>query len=61
MGASMIASSPAARSETQAVERILGRGSHVADMDTAVIKVELQCLEVRLRGGRVMLPLRRGR
>ena len=32
---------PAARSETQA-ERILRRGGYVADMDTAVIKVELQ-------------------
>ena len=42
-------------------ERILGGGGEVADMDAAVIKVELERLRGRLRGGRVMLPLRRGR
>ena len=43
------------------VERILGGGGDVADMNTAVIKVEVECPEVCLRGGRAMLPLRRGR
>ena len=43
------------------VERILSCGGEVADMNTAVIKVEVECLGVCLRGGRGMLPLRRGR
>ena len=43
------------------VERILSRGGHVADMNTAVIKVEVEPRMGRLRGGRAMLPLRRGR
>ena len=43
------------------VERILCRGGEVADMDPAVIKVELERPKGRPRGERVMLPLRRGR
>ena len=32
-------------------ERILSRGGHVADMNTAVIKVELECLGVAFAEG----------
>ena len=42
-------------------EGILGGGGNVADMNAAVIKVEVECRLVCLRGGRVMLRLRRGR
>ena len=42
-------------------EGILGGGGNVADMNTAVIKVEVERRLVCLRGGRVMLLLRRGR
>ena len=42
-------------------EGILRGGGEVADMNAAVIKVEVECRLVCLRGGRVMLPLRRGR
>ena len=41
-------------------EGILGGGGHVADMDAAVIKVEVERCLVCLRGGRVMLLLRPG-
>jgi hypothetical protein len=40
------------------VERILDRGGSVADMDTAVIKVEVERLRFCLLGGRAMLQLR---
>ena len=42
-------------------ERILGGFGEVADMHAAVIEVEVERARVRLRGGRVMLLLRRGR
>ncbi len=42
-------------------EGILGGGGEVADMNAAVIEVEVECRRVCLRGGRAMLPLRRGR
>ena len=42
-------------------EGILGGGGKVADMNTAVIKVEVERRLACLRGGRVMLLLRRGR
>ena len=41
-------------------ERILSGGGNVADMNTAVIKIEVECRLVCLRGGRVMPPLQRG-
>jgi hypothetical protein len=47
----MIASSPAARSGNPSVERLLGRGGWVADMDTAVIKVEVECLRFAFSEG----------
>ena len=43
------------------VERILNCGGQVPDMNTAVIKVEVEASKGRLRGWRVTLPLRRGR
>ena len=36
-------------------EGILGGLGEVADMNTAVIEIEVECARVRLRGGRVML------
>ena len=42
-------------------EGILGGLGKVADMDAAVIKVEVESRRVCRRGGRVMLLLRRGR
>jgi hypothetical protein len=33
------------------VEGLLGRGGYVADMDTAVIKVEVQCLRFAFADG----------
>ena len=41
-------------------ERVFGGGGEVADMHAAVLKVELERLRLDLRGGRVMLLLRRG-
>ena len=43
------------------VKGILRGFGEVADMDASVIEVEVECRRVRLRGGRGMLPLRRGR
>ncbi len=51
MGASMIASSPAARSETQAREGILRGRGEVADVDAPVIKVEVERLGVAVAEG----------
>ena len=47
----MIASSPAARSETQARERIFSGGGYVADMNAPVIKVELEPRRVAFAEG----------
>ena len=51
MGASMIASSPAARSETQAVNASSVVVATIADMDTAVIKVEVEPSRVAVAEG----------
>ena len=42
VGASMIASSPAARSAAQAVKASCGGGGQVADVDPAVVEVEVE-------------------
>ena len=44
VGAIMVASRPADWSKTPSGERVLDRSGNVADMDTAVIKVEVECL-----------------
>ena len=44
MGAIMIVSSPAARSEAQALNAACVVAGEVADMNAAVIKVEVECL-----------------
>ena len=41
-------------------EGILGGVGNVADVDAIVIEIEVECRLVCLRGGRVMLLLRRG-
>jgi hypothetical protein len=47
----MIGSSPAARSENPSAEGILSGGGEVADMNAAVIKVEVEPRRIALAEG----------